>query len=179
MTFEALLEGRRTKVLIDTGSFVTLIDSRLSAELTRARKIETSLKHIEGIGGVMKDVEGAIIIKIKVGKQEIPLKCHIVHNMAYPILMGRDIMAVIMISMDLRGNRIYFKKNIPIKEIEDAGTANKTLSCWSVVEPESTDDEEEEHVGTSKHQQRHEQQQEQKPKRPLLFAQTFLSLFLL
>ena len=89
MTFDALLEGRRTKVLIDTGSFVTLIDSRLSAELTRARKIETSLKHIEGIGGVMKDVEGAIIIKIKVGKQEIPLKCHIVHNMAYPITDGK------------------------------------------------------------------------------------------
>ena len=88
MTFEALLGERRTKVLIDTGSFVTLIDKRLLAGLADAKKVDTTLKLIEGIGGLTKEIEGATIIKIKVGKQEIPLKCHIVHNLTFPIVLG-------------------------------------------------------------------------------------------
>jgi len=68
---------------------------------------------VEGIGGT-KEIEGATIIKIKVGKQEVPLKCHIVHNLTFPIVLGRDMMNVTMIAMDYIGSRIYFKKKILI-----------------------------------------------------------------
>ena len=78
--------------MIDTGSFVTLIDSRLTAELANARKIETPLKYIEGIGGVTKDIEGAIITEIEIGEHKLPLKCHIVRSMKFPIVLGRDMM---------------------------------------------------------------------------------------
>ena len=45
----------------------------MTAELTNARKVETSLKHIEEIGGVTKDIEGAVITKIEIGEHELPL----------------------------------------------------------------------------------------------------------
>ena len=37
--------------------------------------------------------------------------------------------------MDHRENRIYFKKNIPIKEREDAGTATCMLTKDVILEP--------------------------------------------
>ena len=135
MTFEALLGEGRTKVLIDTGSFVTLIDKRLLAGLADAKKVDTTLKLIEGIGGLTKEIEGATIIKIKIGKHELPLKCHIVHNMAFPIVLGRDMMNITMIAVDHRESKIYFKKDISIKEIENAGTATCMLNEDVILEP--------------------------------------------
>ena len=55
--------------------------------------------------------------------------------MKFPIVLGRDMMDVVMIAMDHRENRIYFKKNIPIKEIEDAGTATSMLTKDVILEP--------------------------------------------
>ena len=83
MTFTAFFENERTTVLIDTGSFVTLIDSRLVADLSEVRPVETPLKYIEGISGLKKNVEGAVITEIKVREHKLPLKCHVVHNMPY------------------------------------------------------------------------------------------------
>ena len=101
MTFDAKLGERRTKVLIDTGSFVTLIDDRLLESLANKKKVGTTLKWVEGIGGITKEIKGATIVKIKIGKQELPLKCHIVHNLAIPIVLGRDMMSITTIAIDL------------------------------------------------------------------------------
>ena len=43
--------------------------------------------HIVGIGGVTKDIEGAIITKVEIGEHTLPLKCHIVRNMKFPIVL--------------------------------------------------------------------------------------------
>ena len=59
------------------------------------------------VAGLTKEIEGATIIKIKVGKQEVPLKCNIVHNLTFPIVLGRDMMNVTMIAMDYIENKIY------------------------------------------------------------------------
>ena len=135
MTFEALLGESRTKVLIDTGSFVTLIDDRLLASLANKRKVDTTLKFVEGIGGVTKEIKGATIVKIKIGKQELPLKCHIVHNLAIPIVLGRDMMNITTIAIDLIESKIFFKKNISMKEVENAGTAACMLDKDVILEP--------------------------------------------
>ena len=77
-----------------------------------AREIETSLQEVVGIGNVTKAVLGAIIIEVVVGENKLPLKCHIVENMKYPMVLGRDMMDCVMIAIDHNDNRIYFKKSL-------------------------------------------------------------------
>ena len=115
MTFAAFLENRQTKVLIDTGSFVTLIDSKLASELSEVRAIKSSLRSVVGIGGVNKDVHGAIIIAVKVNSNRLLLKCQVVDDMPYPIVLGREMMNIITSKIDYSDSRIHFKSRVSEK----------------------------------------------------------------
>ena len=55
------------------------------------------------------------------------LKCRVVENMKYPMVLGRYMMDCVMIAMDHYDNRIFFKNAVPVGDIASAGTATCTL----------------------------------------------------
>ena len=60
MTFKGQLEGKEAEILLDTGSFVTLINGKIVNKLTKLTHVRTSVSEIVGIGNVTKPVKGAV-----------------------------------------------------------------------------------------------------------------------
>ena len=84
-------------ILIDTGSFVTLISKQTLAGLKNVKNVKTSVKEILGIGNVAKPVLGAVLIEIGVDGNTLLLKCLIIDNMKFSVVLGRDMLDYLMI----------------------------------------------------------------------------------
>ena len=78
MTFRGKVQSKNINILIDTGSFITIIDKKVLKGLSNIRKASTSLKYIYGIENVPKPVLGAVMVEIKVEGNILLLKCLVI-----------------------------------------------------------------------------------------------------
>ena len=63
MTFQGRIQSKKIDVLMDTGSFVTLISGKALVGLKNIKKVPNSLQKMVGIGNVPKPVLGAVLVK--------------------------------------------------------------------------------------------------------------------
>ena len=116
MTFQGSIQQKNVKVLIDTGSFVTLVNKKVLEGLS-VKKIDTDLKEIIGIGNGPKKILGAVFLEIEVGNNKLPLKCHIIEQMKYDIVLGRDMLDATLIAMDHIKTNIHFRKGVCLEDV--------------------------------------------------------------
>ena len=136
MTFRGDIEDKRVNVLIDTGSFVTLMGKDVADEIGLPL-LETGLKEIVGINNISKPVLGTVMFELKVGINILPLKCYVVENIKYNIVLGRDMLNKMMVMMDLSTNKIIFRKNISSEDGEPMGAMHCFVAQDTLLKPNS------------------------------------------
>ena len=67
MMFRGKIHTKNADILIDTGSFVTLINKRILEGLENVKYVQTSIRGIVGIENIAKPVRGAVLVEVKVG----------------------------------------------------------------------------------------------------------------
>ena len=137
MTFEGTIEGKKVDILVDTGSFVTLVNQDVIAESENIRVSDSSLLSIVGIGNIPKPVHGAVILEIKIGENVLPLKCYVVDNIKYSIVLGRDMLDSVMTGMDHERSTIFFRSGMSLDDIELADATACFLTKDITLEPNS------------------------------------------
>ena len=94
-----------------------MIDEKVLIGLRNIRQVPTSLKQIVGIGNVPKPVLGAVLLEIKVNGNILLLKCLVIDDMNYSVVLGRDMINCQVAGIDDIRNMIFFKKGVT-EEVE-------------------------------------------------------------
>ena len=91
-----LLQGQVNEldvdILLDTGSQFTLIDKRIFNLLQDPKLHESHLRCIRGIAEAGKNVIAATSVDVFFAKNILTLTCHIVDDLPYDLLLGRDML---------------------------------------------------------------------------------------
>ena len=117
------LEGKELEILIDTGSFVTLINEDVYLNLEHKTKQESYLTDICGLANIKQEVLGLTNITVLMGEHKMKLQCHIVKDLRYDILIGRDIMDATLHSINYRAGLLTFFKEQELLKANEGKTS--------------------------------------------------------
>ena len=104
------LETHEVDCLIDTGSFVSIISEEMFSRLKEARKEESYLTDVCGLGDVRQTVLGLTSVTIKFGLEELRVECHIVERLRYDVLIGRDTLDKVLRTMNYQDGTLVFQQ---------------------------------------------------------------------
>ena len=124
------------EILIDTGSFVTILNGQVLRRLEDMEVTSSSLKEIVGIGNMPMKVTGSTEVVVKLQENYLPLKCHIIDSMKYDLVLGRDMLDVVMLGIDHTEGQIFFKDWADIST-SYVGTSQCLLATDYLFEPNS------------------------------------------
>ena len=137
MLMTGKIEEERVEVLIDTGSFVTILNNNIFSKLKSAEKITSHLADIRGLGGVSKEIIGATNIRTYFGEHFLDLTCHIVEDMKFDVILGRDTLDKRVHSINIGESTITFKSQQEIDGAELENDISGRLAKHYVLEPHS------------------------------------------
>ena len=104
-----------------------MIDEKVLIGLRNIRQVPTSLKQIVRIGNVPKPVLGAVLLEIKVNGNILLLKCHVIDDRNYSVVLGRDMINCQVAGIDNIRNMILFRKGVT-EEVES--DLNRAADCF-------------------------------------------------
>ena len=91
-----------------------------------------SVGEIVGIGHVTKPVRGAVLVEIKIGEDTLLLKCLVIEDMRYDMVLGRDMLNIWLENLEYSRSRAIFRKKVPKEDIINEGKGMS--SCYVRVD---------------------------------------------
>ena len=122
MMLTGKIQGMEVKILIDTGSSVTILNDKIFQKLDDAKLAKADLKEIIGIAEAKIEIMGTTEICIKCGENELNLRCYVIKNFRYDMVLGLDMLHGILEGIDHRKGIILFKNRQKIEEEKSTGT---------------------------------------------------------
>ena len=109
-TIEGMVADNKMKMLIDSGAICSLINQEVIDGATKQWKIRKSeYDKIVSVSLNETRINGMIEEQLKIGSLETSVKLHILPNISYPIILGRDWIAQYVKSIDFDTREIEFR----------------------------------------------------------------------
>ena len=138
MMFHGKIGQRPVDVLLDTGSFVTLINKRVLQEGPSSEIEPSFLQEVVGIGNMPQKVLGLVQIELEAQENVLPLACHVIKEMRYDIVLGRDMLDQLLLSIDHVKGLVYFKRERSTDTfVQHQGQSPCLLVADTILEPHS------------------------------------------
>ena len=109
------LNGCKVSALFDTGSAITLVDSKFLNLIDAGRKRGPSIK-LCGANGNPLINKGTYELAIRVNKQVVQQHVHFIENLQVPCILGMDFMKRARITIDISNKRIRMGKPLATRE---------------------------------------------------------------
>ena len=117
MVVDVCIEGQPARLLIDSGSEVTLIRNDFMDKVENKGKVYPGRYHtIIGVGGNQSKVIGATVLSTTFYKREVKVEFHIVEVGHYDGILGRDFLGKNIHTISCAEQRMYFKSVNSTKE---------------------------------------------------------------
>ena len=88
---------------------MTLVSKRRLEGLKDLKKVRTSQENVVGIGDIPQQIQGAVLLDIEIGDKILTLKCLVLEDMKYDIVLGRDMLDLWMLGINYTKSMIYFR----------------------------------------------------------------------
>ena len=138
MMLTGKIQGMEVKILIDTGSSVTILNDKIFQKLDDKKLAKADLKEIIGIAEAKREIMGTTEICIKCGENELNIRCYVIKNFRYDMVLGLDMLDGILEGIDHRKGIILFKNRQKIEEEKSTGTIECKSTRDYVMKPHST-----------------------------------------
>ena len=112
LTTEGEIAGQAVQLLVDTGACVSAIDEQLFAKICGqlpTKMSESSLSSVQTVSGDKVPVLGKIMIPLQLQGREYTCEFHVMQNLAYDAILGRDFLQNNGALIDLVGSTLSFK----------------------------------------------------------------------
>ena len=90
MIIKGKIEGNHCELLLDTGSEVSLIDSRLARKISTKPIEQTEIEEVLGVSNSTNKIQGQIKPTITFGANKLHVRLLIMDNLSSGIILGRD-----------------------------------------------------------------------------------------
>ncbi len=100
-----------TKLLVDTGAAISVINDRFYSDVLRRHFVLKENKKIENIrtaNGRVVPVSGRVTFPIRIGSSEYTIDAHVVPDLSYKVVLGRDFLAESRAIIDVYGKTVTF-----------------------------------------------------------------------
>ena len=123
MTISGFLNGKKVKILLDTGSSVSLIGGKILDSIVDQRDGEAEeFDKIIAVNSTEMQVAGMIQGKLKIGQFETQTKLNILPEASYEVLLGRDFLCKHVKIIDFMTKEILFRDNSNVRGSNGAET---------------------------------------------------------
>ena len=112
LTTEGEIAGQVVQLLVDTGACVSAIDEQLFTKIYGhfpPNMSKSSLSSVQTVSGEKVPVLGKITIPLQLQGREFPCEFHVMHNLAYDAILGRDFLQNNGALIDLVDSTLSFK----------------------------------------------------------------------
>ena len=112
LTTEGEIAGQAVQLLVDIGACVSAIDEQLFAKICSqlpTKMSESSLSSVQTVSGDKVPVLGKIMIPLQLQGREYTCEFHVMQNLAYDAILGRDFLQNNGALIDLVGSTLSFK----------------------------------------------------------------------
>lgn len=112
LTVAGKIAGQTVQLLVDTGACVSAIDEQLFAEIygqSPPNMSDGSLPSVQTVNGEELSVLGKISVPLQLHEREYYCKFHVMRNLTYDAILGRDFLQNNGAQIDLVASTISFK----------------------------------------------------------------------
>ena len=137
MKIKGNIEGNSCELLLDTGSEISLIDSRLAKEISTQPIEQTEIEGVLGVSNSTNKIQGQIKPTITFGANKLHVRLLIIDDLSSGIILGRDELSKWLGSIDYEKGVITVTNCKPITEITHTGQEKmiKTRATNDIVIP--------------------------------------------
>ena len=119
LTTSGVIAGEAVQLLVDTGACLSVIDERVLQKIYGPFSPKMSdgfLPSIQTVNGERVPVLGKITVPIKLNGREFVCDFHVMQNLPYDAILGRDFLQQNRALIDLDNNNITFKRSKDAKK---------------------------------------------------------------
>ena len=127
LTTSGVIAGEAVQLLVDTGACLSVIDEKFLQTIYgpfSPKMTDGSLLSIQTVNGEHVPVLGKIAVPIELNGREYACDFHVMQNLAYDAILGRDFLQQNRALIDLDNNNITFKRSGKVIKKARKSTSN-------------------------------------------------------
>ena len=138
LTVTATLNNQEIKLLVDTGAGISVIDEKFLRELydDQVPELFTSTStQVKTVSGEALPILGTVKVRLKVASGDYPCDFHVVTNLSYEAVLGRDFLRANGAVINLKNGTLQLENNSLETSFEDKCPVRVWSTC--IVPPQS------------------------------------------